>query len=410
MFKKLITYILPINLLFDISLSFFEQGGVVPIIRALSLLALLFFFLIRYSYNNKYYSVGILFSAYILITCLFSTDIIRSLSITFKVVITVLSFGIGFNFFNSFNRLKSLNNSIIIMLVMLFLNFVISTIFDIGKDNYTGDNDFLAGNLDDSWNIYTYALLITPLIFLQYENQSRKKFLIQILAFTNLVIMTLSLKRIAFVGVVIGGLIYTYFNFNLFKNFKSLVIILLILVATFPIYESILLKRFDARSNRFEEGALESEARYLETGFVWSEIANFKNPLRDLFGLEGFKSVGNYADGKFGERNLHIDYNLIVNTVGVVGLILYLLIFGQFFNLRYQLRNAKNKIPPKLFKPLNGVFWAFILTQFVTSFAGQMYMTTFRMIIYIYLGAILGIMMRYSRESKEQNIDKKINI
>lgn len=405
MFKKLIDYILPINLLFDISLAFFEKGGVVPIIRALIMLGLIVFFLFRYSKNNKYFSFAILFSIYVLITVIFSQDIIRSLSITLKVVISLLSFSIGFGYFNSFVRLKSLNNSIAVVLIMLLLNFALSTIFGIGVDTYSDDKNFLAGNLDDSWNVFTYSLLISPIILLQYHNQNQSKIYLQSLIFINLIIMILSMKRIAIIGIIIGGLIYGIFNFNLYKNIKALFIMFIVLLATFPLYQDILLKRFDARSDRFQEGSLEEEARYMETGFVWDEVFSFEDPAEVLFGLEGFNSVGNYADGKFGDRNLHIDYNLIVNTVGLVGLVLYFLIFIQLFNLYLSVKKSKGNIPERLYKPLKGLFFALFFTQFVTSLAGQMYNTTFRMIIYVYLGAILGIMMRYSGEKKKEIVN-----
>lgn len=405
MFKKFIEYILPINLLFDISLAFFEKGGIIPVFRAAIMLGLLIFFLINYSKSNKYFSVAILFSVYVLITVVFSQDIIRSLSISLKVIISILSFSIGFNYFNTFLRLKTLNNSIVIVLIMILINFIFSTLFGIGEDVYTKEKDFLAGNLDDSWNVFTYSLLLSPLLLIQYQKQNIKKVVLQILIFSNLIILILSIKRISIVGVVIGGLIYSYFNFNLYKNFKALLVVIVVLLATFPLYEKTLLKRFDARADRFQQNSLEEEARYMETGFVWNEIFAFEDPIEVLFGLEGFNSVGNYANGIFGDRNLHVDYNLIVNTEGVVGLILYFMIFIQIFFLYLKVKNSNSKIPPKLFKPINGVFFAFILTQFATSLSGQMYMVTFRMIIFIYLGAILGIMLRYSDETKKEIVN-----
>lgn len=405
MLKKIITYIIPINLLFDILLAFFSQGGVVPIIRALFMLSLLIFFILKFTHNNRYYSVSIFFSIYILITCLFSTDILRSLSITLKVVISILSVGIGLGFFNSFERLKSLNNSMIIVLIMVVLNFVISTVFGIGIDKYTGDNDFLAGNLDDSWNVFTYSILISPLILLQYSKLRYFKFFLFVLLFINSIILLLSLKRIAIVGLLFGLVIYTLFNFKVAKTFRNTFFILLILTLSFPLYEDQLFKRFEAREDRFQSNSLESEARYAETFYVWDETLSFRKPMKSIFGLQGFNSVGNYAEGKFGDRNLHVDYNLIVNTIGIVGLILYFSLFAQFFLCFLKFKNVKHNIPIKFYNVLVGLFFTLLITQFLTSFAGQMYSITFRMIIFIYLGAIIGIMKRYSKDVKKEVIN-----
>ena len=86
----------------------------------------------------------------------------------------------------------------------------------------------------------------------------------------------------------------------------------------------IIFKQYDARRDRFEEGALTSEARYLETIAIWDAILSFENPAKSLFGLEAFHSMGGYGAGRFRGRQAHVDYNLILVTNGLVGLFLYL--------------------------------------------------------------------------------------
>jgi hypothetical protein len=250
----------------------------------------------------------------------------------------------------------------------------------------------MAGNLSDNWNLLTYSLILFPMIYNQYPKTKIPKNISLILFFVLVVFVMLSMKRTAIAGLVIGLLIYGYHNLKL-KSFLRVVILSgVFLGASYPFYSPILEKRFEARSDRFEEGALEEEGRYQESFFVWEEVYEFKDPIKQLFGLEAFNSRGNYANGLFGNRILHVDYNAIVNTIGIVGLLLYFLIFYQIFIRfkRFYKKVSLLSIPFK--KELKGTFYALLITQFVTSFGGQMYAVTFRMIIFIYLGAIIGLL------------------
>ena len=140
----------------------------------------------------------------------------------------------------------------------------------------------------------------------------------------------------------------------------------------------IIFKQYDARRDRFEEGALTSEARYLETIAIWDAILSFENPAKSLFGLEAFHSMGGYGAGRFRGRQAHVDYNLILVTNGLVGLFLYLNIYFTIY--RYYMKktikgkisnshhNQSNKNKEKIFI---AVFWALFLTSMFTSLGGH---------------------------------------
>ncbi|MDR6967858.1 hypothetical protein J2X31_001872 [Flavobacterium arsenatis] len=397
MFKKLIQYIIPINVLIDISLLFFEKGGVIPIIRALFLLFIIIKLAIENPQNTKYYKWNLIFCFYVLINVLFSTDIAQSLSISLKIIISMLTFIIGFNTFNSFKGLKKLNESMVIVLAILMINFIISSVFKLGEAVYSEEDTFLVGNLRDSWNLFTYSILVVPLLLFQNIKNKKNTIIVFSLAFFNFVILLLSIKRIAIVGVVLGLLMQLYLTFQLKRIARYLFILGFVFILSMPLYQDLLFSRLEARSGRFESGSLESEARYLETGFVWSETLSFQNPIKSFFGLEGFNSVGNYAEGKFGDRNLHVDYNLIVNTIGLVGLLLYFMVFVEVYRNYLKFKNIKTKIPIKVLNRFKALFLVFLFLPFFTSFGGQMYHVTFKMVIFIYLGAILGLFFRLQK-------------
>ena len=391
MFKEFVLkYFLPFNILFDIILIFFERGGVVPIARASLTIFLILYVSINNPHKFRYYGILFLYTLYILINVLFSSDILRSLNISLKVIVSVLTFIIGFNLVTSLKDLRHLNTSVFYLLIILVLNFIFSTALGIGESVYSEDTQFLTGNLRDNWNVFTYSLLVTPLIFLQYNFDKTKTTRLFFLSLFAAIILLLSIKRIAILGVLIGLLIYALFNFKLSKVLKFILPTIAVLLISSPLYKDVLLKRIEARSDRFQEGSLENEARYMETFYVWDEVFSFQNPIKSLFGLEGFNSAGNYAGGKFGQRNLHVDYNLIVNTTGLIGLLMYFLVFASILHLFFKFYSP-NAFPKNINNSLKGVFFALFFTQFITSFAGQMYAVTFRTLIFIYLGAILSL-------------------
>jgi hypothetical protein len=307
----------------------------------------------------------------------------------------MLSFTIGYNLINSIKKLIILNNSIIYIFVILIGNYIISQTFGIGKSVYTGGDDFLVGGMDDNWNVFTYSVLITPLVLNFISNNNSKKIIALLLSIATAMLVFVSLKRIAITGLVAGNFIRFTLAPKVKIAFRVILATALILLITLPLYENLIKARLEARSSRFEQGSLERESRFLETFYVWEEVFSFENPAKSIFGLEGFNSVGNYASGRFGGRNLHMDYNLIVNTIGLVGFIIYFIIFIEInYKFKKAYKNSKLNLDTK--KQLKATFYMLLITPFITSIAGQMYHISYRLIVFVYLGSIIGILYQTS--------------
>ena len=164
----------------------------------------------------------------------------------------------------------------------------------------------------------------------------------------------------------------------------------ILFIISMPIFNNVLTTRIENRGDRIEgsvQEIVESEARYEETIYVWAEALSFDDPIKSFFGMQAFDSVRNYASGMFRNRQLHVDYNLILNTLGLFGLLLY---FNMFLVIYFHYKKiAKGLISTQYTKVLKAIFYVLIITQFATSFGGQMYAITFRSIIFIYLGGNL---------------------
>ena len=389
MLRRLAYFLLPFNILIDTLLLFSEQLSWLPFVRAGLLVILLIYVFSKFGNHLQNYSMILLFVAYCLFQLLFVSDFKTSFNITLKVCLPIACFAIGFRLFNSIGELKKLSISVLWVYLILIANFILSQVFNLGQSVYSEDSNFRVGNLDDAWNIFTYSVLLAPMVLFFAGDTALRRWSAYIGAGINTLLVVVSIKRIAILGLVTGTAVRWGYGYSMRRIVKSIVLLILAVALMYPLFQETLEKRIEARSDRFESGAIEREGRFLESEYVWEGALSFDDPIKSLFGLEGFNSVGNYADGRFGDRQLHVDYNLIVNTIGLVGLFLYFAMFVQLglkmkrLQMRTDLNAATN-----LF--LRSIFWMLLLNQFITSFAGQMYHVSYRLIVFVMLGAILG--------------------
>ena len=382
-------------MLIDTLLLFSEQLSWLPMLRAGLLILLLLYVFVKYKGHLRHYSFVVIFLAYSLLQLFFVGDFSKSLNITLKVCLPIASLAVGFHLFSTIQELKRLSISVVWVFFILIFNFVLSQWLGLGNAVYSDDSNFRVGNLDDSWNVFTYSILLTPLILYFVQRDTRLRILTYIGASVNSILVLISIKRIAILGLLTGTLFRWYFALRFRSIIKSFFVVALLLSMAYLLFGDLIESRIQARSDRFEAGSFEREGRFLESQFVWDEILSFENPTKSLFGLEGFYSVGNYADGRFGERQLHVDYNLIANTIGLVGLLLYFMMFVQMaISMRRYSKGASLEIG--LSKILLSIFWMLLLNQFITSFAGQMYHVSYRLIVFVFIGSILGTVYRSS--------------
>ena len=398
---RLINNIIAINVLVDVLLIFQKDLGIV---KAALMLLLIVHLLIKHRGHHFHYNTVFIFSGYVLIIAFISSDLASSLINSIKILIPIVAIVIGFHYFDTKEKIRSLAKSMNIAMLILVINFIICNSLGIGEVSRYEDEDeqaiFLMGQLTDNWNMFTYAILTVPIVLA--AQPKKKRYYTYILALFNTMLIVLSIKRIAILGLLMGTFINAWYRIS-FKRMIGIACILAGIAAiTYPLYSSALNSRFEARSDRFEDGAIQKESRYLETFYVWKQVESFEPYSRSFFGMEAFNSAGNYANGKFGDRQLHIDYNNIVNTTGLVGLILYLIMFIQFWRKFKQYTSGLGELD-KFSTTMKSTFISLFFVQFITSIAGQMYNISFRLILFIFLGAILGYFYRLKENSNYES-------
>jgi len=112
-----------------------------------------------------------------------------------------------------------------------------------------------------------------------------------------------------------------------------------------------------------------------------------------LIGDEPFNSMGKFSIFKDllndEERILHSDYARLLFTTGILGLILYIIIFRKIYKT-YKTYISNMKLTPNLLV-LKGTFLAVFISIIVVGFTGSLFLSFPGLIPYLYLGALLGV-------------------
>ncbi len=386
MFKLLLKYYLPLNLLFDVFTStLWESNASSASIRGAILTLIILIAWIKEP-NNKIYTLFIFYTIYILLMLPFASDLMESLRLSSKVLLTIWTFPVFYVYSHLYTN-KVIIRNILLLSIILIVNYVVSTIYGIGSSAYTDSGEFLVGSLSDSWLTYAFILFLYIIIFKTKNVNISVKFFYLIL-FTLLVVqLLLGLKRTAIIVFFLGIIIYLFLEKLSFKSIITYVLGFISVLFLLNQYSDVLDTRIYARGDRIEgkyKDIIESEYRYLESIYVWEKTFSFENISESLFGLEAFNSRGNYGTGNlFGDRFLHVDYNIIVNTTGLVGLFFYFYIFYYIFN-RYKER--------KIFLDYKyrELFLVIFITQFFASIGGQMLSVTYGSIKFIFMAIALN--------------------
>lgn len=298
----------------------------------------------------------------------------------------------SFIFTSSDKHLKDINKWMIIIGVLFVSSIIAFSVLGIGRDIYGSGSKFRYGSFTYS-KIYigSFLLIALPFIYSQAKDKIAKNALL-LLGVLTLLLLVLSMRRTSVIIVLIGAIVYIYYNRESIGQivFYSVVLFFMLLVS-FPLYQDILLKQMAARSEFFNNRSLidnlTQETRYEETIAVYRERIINPDKRLFLFGAHLFNSPGHYDNGIHGARPLHLDLNVVLHGSGIIGLILflcfYLLLFVKFQSLVTRVRFQENKLLVCMFL---GMFFAHVFCWF----SGGMETVTFNMISAIYMGGIMG--------------------
>ncbi len=385
--QMLVVSYLPIMLIWDYLIVAYASYNAMAVWRGVFTSLYLLVLLLNTNMQRRFIRSVWYFCLYVIFLLFFADYVLYSITVSSKVILSMLSIVIGYHYINDAASMRALSKSLFFCALILLLNYSLATFVGIGKRTYSLDLEL---GITSSWFVYTYLVILAPLYYM-HERSRLKIIVFGLMLSIMLVLVLVSFKRAAILGIVFGYAVFMYYYRKKVRAVKYVSVFLLALVLLSPIYVDILSTQFEARSSRFEEGALESEMRYQETPLVWGYIFSFEDPLVSIFGLNPFQTSGRYGGGGFGQRMLHVDYNAILLSLGIVGFLLYMLVY---YNLAIGSGGLRRRVLSNEYCIYQGLFWAILLTSLFTSLSGGISSVTFRSLIFLFLGALLRSMER----------------
>ena len=395
LFIRLAISIPIVNILLDMIMIFFpDLKGQIGILRTSYLLFIILYFFLQYGLEKTRYNILLLFYLlFILVLTLQTTDLRESLIDGFlKMSVSFLMIPVGMQLGKAKNT--HIIKSLYFVLVILIINYIVSQVYKIGVSTYHEDS-FYQGGASVTAPIIIAAIL---LVFFNSYNTKRlpySRYINLFIVSASVFIILISLKRGAILGFLAGVLIYILVSSKKAGTALRLGLIALSLFIFSNEYSDTLQKRIDARST--ERNEIQNENRYKETFYVIDELSK-SNLYQITFGTEAFnsKSVMKKYFGR--ERQLHVDYNILLHGTGILGLIFYLYLFYMYVKMAWSIKRSSKSFNDPVYKNLIGENYSLIVSlitlSMVMSISGGLQFASYRVVLLFIVGFFLGQMIR----------------
>lgn len=350
--------------------------------------------------NDKKFLIIYLYIFYCLILILLqSTNLIYSSTCFAKYTIGLLCLPIGFNFLSSLKKIRMFQLTGIICMLLYVLNIVLANVFHWKSSKGYTDEGLDIGNLFSD-ALYLNVYIIVSVFFLIVLFPTRKKLILTLCTICAILIVV-NMKRTVIGVLGIGLIIYIFIYYvrNRLSTKLSLMhirtfsIFIGLSIIALPFFYNYIEINLEARKNSFEKANedIMNEGRMAEFAFIFNEILNSDKTKTLLFGEETFNLVGTYANGSFGDRQIHGDYSIILKGLGVVGLVFWFSILVYLTMLMFNLKNAIKHEDGIIASILYPLYFSFIIIYCVSMGSGVIACISSSS----YFFASLGGMLRY---------------
>ncbi len=350
--------------------------------------------------NDKKFLIIYLYVIYCLMLILLqSTDIVYSLTYFAKYIIGLLCLPIGFNLLSSLKKLRTFQLTGIICMLLYILNIVLANVFNWKNSKGYTDEGLDVGNLFSD-ALYLNVYVIVSVFFLIVLFPAKKKWILTLCAICAILIVV-NMKRTVIGVLGIGLIIYLllYYGRNRLSTKLSLMhirilsIFIGLSIVVLPFFYNYIEINLAARKSSFERASedIMNEGRMAEFAFISHEILNSDKTTTLLFGEETFNLVGTYANGRFGDRQIHEDYSILLKGLGAIGLIFWFSILIHLAMLMFNLKNAIRHEDGIIGSILYPLYFSFIIIYCISMGSGVIACVFSSS----YLFASLGGMLRY---------------
>lgn len=331
----------------------------------------------------------------------FTTEFWYSFRAVTQVILSMSMLLAGYIYCNDYYRLQKLIKSFLWIIPLGVVATTLGYVFGIGKLlEYTATEEFGGGEkvgLLGSAGLYGPAIGLGLLpIILKKRLYPFKRWLFLSLCVILFIFILLNVRRTAILIPIAGLLSFLLFSEARFKTFRILLLAAVVLSLSFPLYSGLLEKRFKVREEegRFEKSFYKTEDRYSENIEMLKSIYNFKEPVKVLFGIGNNIFAEHIKEGKTTGRMYHSDSARLFYGEGILGLILYFLVYVQILYKIIRIPKTAYLSDIKA-----GAMSLWFISVFV-SLNGSIVLITFRSINFLLLGAFIGV--AYSRVNRNQ--------
>ena len=282
-----------------------------------------------------------------------------------------------------------LNRNIIITLSLFVINIIIVNIFDIGTSDYLDETIYFGASRVNIAKPMAILILTTPVFFLYYNVKSKLlRYISFFIVFSSLLVVVLAVKRSALIALILGVIVYLIAGPFSFKKVRFSIIIGMIAIITSSLFYGTMLARFEARQERFEFTDPEfrsHENRGKEIDMVFNDFVSHRNILQVLFGAELFNDRVYYST----RRMLHTDYMIILSGAGIFGILwFYSIYLAIILRIRYHARIVNTRFS----RDLLSISYSLIVASLMLSLGGSVYTVDILSLLFLYLGAVAGVL------------------
>jgi len=405
--KLLILWVstLPVfNILMDIGMNFLpELKTIFGLVRISFLIGLILFFLSNFKLENIFQNqLIIFFSLYLIgISILSSNTEISFVDGAIKTSIPFFMIPIGI----AVSKLKSnlLIKPFIWVIIILLINYLISQFYKLGVSIYEKDSFYTGGATASAPIIIALGLLVIFHAFNQ-KKLPYSKIMITIIVSAALFIIVFSLKRGAILALISGVIIYLFNTGQRIQTFGRFIVVGLLMVFLLNNNIETFYKRFESRTT--ERNDLQNEGRFKEIFYIVEEFQQ-SSPIKVLFGTEPFNSDVVMVKYFGRKRRLHVDYNILIHGTGIIGLMIYFLLYYNIFRtaMRHKKRfsSFKYSIYGLYLKENYALVTSALVLSLIMGFSGGLQFISYRIMLFLTIGYYLGDLIHFKSKLVEKS-------
>ncbi|MDR2887503.1 MAG: hypothetical protein LBV26_05825 [Bacteroidales bacterium] len=285
-------------------------------------------------------------------------------------------------------------------------NLIIAQFLNYGVSAYADDTFYTGGAGVGITNQLSIILLTYPFL-LKTKKDILPKIMWYIIYFIGIIsvfLIFMVMKRAAIVGLVVGLLVCLLFLSSRINFIKYIIASIFVLYLIFPFFENAFMTRYESRLRQTEN--IDREGRVVEFLYALDEFKE-SDTVQKLFGEEIFNTAATFGIKYFDRgRMIHGDITMFFYGSGLVGIIMYILIYAGLFREGVRYYTVLRRLP--VIKDLFAVYFAILISYFAVSVTGSGTIGE-RCLVFLYLGGITGVLRNIILNIKRERINGSIS-